>query len=162
MINADTKLNDIVNKMTKLCSSKIEMIKNSYHLVSNFENLYKKYEPHCILVNSFVWCESIKNFKTNNILRIKDSIDPFDVLKDYQNIPVSDLAELNKMIVNDDKWLCIDGSFYMNQNIKKSYIFLKRENNRPIFTCVLSFEDEKILSTTEIEDILSIIEKITF
>jgi len=163
MINADIKLNNIVNKMTKLCSYKIDIIKNGYNFIFNFESLYKKYQPYCILVNSFIWNKSINNFKMNNILRIKDDIDPFDVLKDHQNIPISDVTELTKMIVNGDDWVCFDNSgFYYRQNIKKNYIFLKKEYNKPIFTCVLSFEDDRNLSKDDIEDILNIIKKTIF
>lgn len=160
------QLSELINKIFVLTSNRMFMIKSGYNFVSVFEKIYKKYKPYQVLVYSFLWNDTIKNFKINNIIRIKEGDDIFNILKEYQQIPISGIPFLNNMIINKDKY--INKKISDNKGICKicdvndNHIFLRLENGLPIFMCIISYKDSKKFEDCDILDVLNSIEKISY
>lgn len=177
-VNTDSKLSNIESLINRMCHNRVQSIEIGYKFVNEFQKLYENYKPYHVLVNSFNWCESIKNYKMNNILRIKDDVDPFEIIPEYKNLPLSDINCLNTMItkglsysyveytedISNTKGETIIRDKIYNNQIKCSYMFFRYDNynNVPIFVCILSYQDFVQIPDEELFEISNRIQKIIF
>jgi peroxiredoxin family protein len=162
--SVDEKLDEIINTIDDMSKAKIYKIRSACDFYKTFNTIYKKYSPEHILINSFTWHDSIKNFKINNVLKI-NSLADFEILEDIQNIPISDTCFVNDMIAKRQECFYIK---YDKNNIKEqfayelikkdqivcSYVFIVYNVNVPVMMCVVSYDEIKILSEDRINEVL--------
>lgn len=159
------KLDNISKLINSVCLNKLDYIKSGYNFVNFFQKLYNQYKPCYIAINALNWCDKIGNFKLNNIIKIEEDGDPFEVIESLQDYPISDNCWLNEMLANRDKYRYIDFSqdlIYKPAvaDIKCAYAFFKYQEKLPVFVCVISYtnivklsEDEMLKIYKEIENI---------